>query len=111
MVGKKVIIKGEIHSQEDLTIEGQVQGKVDIGDHRLTIGPNASLEVDRVEAREVVIMGTLRGNVDASDKVFIKKGAQLIGDVHTSGIVIEDGAYFKGGIDIRKPAAVKAQAQ
>jgi cytoskeletal protein CcmA (bactofilin family) len=98
-----MIIKGEIHSQEDLTIDGQVQGSIDVPEHRLTIGPTGTVEVDTVKAREVVIIGSLKGSIDASDKVLIRKDAQLVGDVQTSGIVIEDGAYFKGGIDIRRP--------
>ena len=103
ILGRNVIIKGQIFSEEDLTIDGDVEGSIDITDHRLTIGPSGKVQVDTVKAREVVVMGSLRGTVDASDKVFIKKDAQLVGDVQTAGIVIEDGAYFKGGIDIRKP--------
>ncbi len=80
-----------------------MEGSIDLADHRLTIGPNGKVTVDSVKAREVVVMGSLKGRVDALDKVFIKKDAQLVGDVQTAGIVIEDGAYFKGGIDIRKP--------
>jgi len=103
ILGRSVIVKGAIVSQEDLTIEGDVEGSIDLTDHRLTIGPSGKVQVDSVKAREVVVMGSLKGGVDASDKVFIKKDAQLVGDVQTAGIVIEDGAYFKGGIDIRKP--------
>jgi cytoskeletal protein CcmA (bactofilin family) len=103
VLGKSMVIKGEIHSQEDLTIDGQVQGSIDVPEHRLTIGPTGTVEVDTVKAREVVIIGSLKGSIDASDKVLIRKDAQLVGDVQTAGIVIEDGAYFKGGIDIRRP--------
>ncbi len=74
--------------------------------HRLTIGPNGNLQTNGVKAREVVVMGKMKGSVEATEKVYIRKDAQLVGDVQTAGIVIEDGAYFKGGIDIRKgPAA------
>ncbi len=97
------MVKGQISSQEDLTIDGDVEGSIELADHRLTIGPNGKVTVDSVKAREVVVMGSLKGTVDALDKVFIKKDAQLVGDVQTAGIIIEDGAYFKGGIDIRKP--------
>lgn len=103
VLGRSVVVKGQIFSQEDLTIDGDVEGTIEVVDHRLTIGPNGKVKVDHVKAREVVVLGSLRGGVDASDKVFIKKDAQLVGDVQTVGIVIEDGAYFKGGIDIRKP--------
>ena len=103
VLGKSVIVKGEIYSQEDLTIDGEVQGTVEAQGHRLTIGPNGKLQADGVRARELVVMGTMNGSVEATEKVYIRKDAQLVGDVQTAGIVIEDGAYFKGGIDIRKP--------
>jgi cytoskeletal protein CcmA (bactofilin family) len=67
------------------------------------VGPTGKVEVDIVRAREVVIIGSLKGSIDATDKVLIRKDAQLVGDVQTVGIVIEDGAFFKGGIDIRRP--------
>ena len=103
VLGKSVVVKGEIYSQEDLTIDGDVQGTVDAEGHRLTIGPNGRLKTEGVKARELVVMGTMNGCVEATEKVYIRKDAQLVGDVQTAGIVIEDGAYFKGGIDIRKP--------
>jgi cytoskeletal protein CcmA (bactofilin family) len=103
VLGRGVIVKGQIFSQEDLTIDGDMEGSIEVSDHRLTVGPNGKVQVDQVKAREVVVLGSLKGSVDASDKVFIKKDAELVGDVQTAGIVIEDGAYFKGGIDIRKP--------
>lgn len=103
VLGKSMIVKGQIHSEEDLTIDGQVTGSIDVPEHRLTIGPTGKVEVDTVKAREVVIIGSLKGSIDATDKVLIRKDAQLVGDVQTTGIVIEDGAYFKGGIDIRRP--------
>ena len=103
VLGKSVVVKGEIYSQEDLTIDGEVEGTVSAEGHRLTIGPNGKLQADGVKAREVVVMGRMKGSVEATEKVYIRKDAQLVGDVQTAGIVIEDGAYFKGGIDIRKP--------
>ena len=103
VLGKSMVIKGEIHSEEDLTIDGQVQGSIDVPEHRLTIGATGKVEVDTVRAREVVVVGSLKGSIDATDKVLIRKDAQLVGDVQTAGIVIEDGAFFKGGIDIRRP--------
>ncbi|MGH9611640.1 MAG: bactofilin family protein [Bryobacteraceae bacterium] len=101
VLGKSVSIVGEIISQEDLTIDGDVKGSVEVRDSRLTIGPNGKLEASSLKAREVVVMGTVHGNVEALNKVFIRKDATLVGDVQTAGIVIEDGAYFKGGIDIQ----------
>ncbi len=103
VLGKSMIVKGEIHSDEDLTIDGQVEGTIDMPGHRLTVGPTGKVEVDTVKAREVVIIGSLKGSIDATDKVLIRKDAQLVGDVQTVGIVIEDGAFFKGGIDIKRP--------
>jgi cytoskeletal protein CcmA (bactofilin family) len=104
ILGRNVSVIGEIFSEEDLTIDGDVEGSIDISNHRLTIGREGNVRVDHVKAREVVVLGSLKGSVDASEKVFIRKDAQMVGDVQTVGIVIEDGAYFKGGIDIRKPA-------
>ena len=102
ILGPSVVVKGEIHSEEDLTIEGEVQGSVEAVGHRLTVGPTGNLQTSGVKAREVVVMGRMKGSVEATEKVYIRKDAQLVGDVQTAGIIIEDGAYFKGGIDIRK---------
>ena len=99
MIGKSVMIKGQIFSREDLTIDGEVDGSVELHEHRLTVGPNGKLQAG-VKAREVVVLGTIHGNVEASDKIDIRKDAKLVGDIKTSRIVIEDGAYFKGSIDI-----------
>jgi cytoskeletal protein CcmA (bactofilin family) len=107
VLGPSVVVKGEIRSQEDLTIEGEVTGLVEAIGHRLTIGPSGNLQTSGVKAREVVVMGKMKGSVEATEKVYIRKNAQLVGDVQTAGIVIEDGAYFKGGIDIRKGPPAK----
>jgi cytoskeletal protein CcmA (bactofilin family) len=88
VLGKSMIVKGEIHSEEDLTIDGQVTGSIDVPEHRLTIGPTGKVEVNTVKAREVVIIGSLKGSIDASDKILIRKDAQLVGDVQSTGIVI-----------------------
>lgn len=103
ILGKSVIVKGQIFSQEDLIIDGEVEGTVTAEGHRLTIGPSGRLNTDGVKAREVIVMGKMNGSVEATEKVYIRKDAHLVGDVQTAGIIIEDGAYFKGGIDIRKP--------
>ena len=107
ILGPSVIVKGEIRSQEDLTINGEVTGTVEVIGHRLTIGPQGNLQTNGVKARELIVMGRMKGSVEASEKVYVKKDAQLVGDVTTAGIVIEDGGYFKGGIDIRKPPPIK----
>ena len=97
-------IEGEIRSQEDLFVDGEVQGSVELKGGRLTIGPNGKAE-SNVKAREVVIMGQVRGDVEASQKITIRKQGSLVGNIRTTGIVIDDDAYFKGSIDIvRKPA-------
>lgn len=106
-LGKNVTIKGQIFAREDLIIDGEVEGTVECQEHRLTIGPNARVQAG-LKAREIVIHGSIQGNVDATDKIDIKKEAKLVGDIKTSRIVIEDGAYFKGSIDISKAAANKA---
>ncbi|MBV9269031.1 MAG: polymer-forming cytoskeletal protein [Acidobacteriaceae bacterium] len=107
-LGKNVTVKGQIFSREDLTIDGEVEGTVECHDHRLTIGPNARVQAG-LKAREIIIHGSIQGNVEATDKIDIKKEAKLVGDIKTSRIVIEDGAYFKGSIDISK-ATAKASA-
>jgi cytoskeletal protein CcmA (bactofilin family) len=99
-----VTVKGQIFAREDLTIDGEVEGTVECHEHRLTIGPNARVQAG-LKAREIIIQGSIQGNVDATDKIDIKKEAKLVGDIKTSRIVIEDGAYFKGSIDISKAAA------
>jgi cytoskeletal protein CcmA (bactofilin family) len=109
VIGKSVMIKGQIFSREDLTIDGEIDGSVELNEHRLTVGPNGKLQAG-VKAREVVVLGTIHGNVEASDKIDIRKDAKLVGDIKTARIVIEDGAYFKGSIDIARPEAAKAPA-
>jgi cytoskeletal protein CcmA (bactofilin family) len=109
VIGKSVMIKGQIFSREDLTIDGEIDGSVELHEHRLTVGPNGKLQAG-VKAREVVVLGTIHGNVEASDKIDIRKDAKLVGDIKTARIVIEDGAYFKGSIDIARPEAAKPAA-
>ncbi len=100
-IGKAVKINGQIHSKEDLFVDGDVEGTVEAPDHRLTIGPNGTVHAT-IKAREVIALGTIQGNVEATDKIEIRKEARLTGDIRTSRIIIEDGAYFKGSIDIVK---------
>lgn len=109
-LGKNVTVKGQIFAREDLTIDGEVEGTVECHEHRLTIGPNARVQAG-LKAREIIIQGSIHGNVDATDKIDIKKEAKLVGDIKTSRIVIEDGAYFKGSIDISKPNAAAKPGQ
>lgn len=106
VIGKTVLIKGQVMSREDLTIDGEVEGSVELQENRLTIGPHGKLQAG-VKAREVIVLGTVQGNVETSDKIEIRKDARLVGDLKTARIVIEDGAYFKGSIDIIKPELAK----
>jgi cytoskeletal protein CcmA (bactofilin family) len=110
-IGKAVKIVGQIFSREDLYIDGDVEGTIEAFDHKLTIGPNGNIRAG-IKAREVVALGAIQGNVEASDRIEIRKEAKLVGDIKTARIVIEDGAYFKGSIDIVKsePKAAPPQA-
>ncbi len=115
VLGKSVNVKGQIFSREDLTIDGEVEGTVELQEHRLTVGPNGKVSAS-VKAREVVVLGTIHGNVETTDKIDIRKDAKLVGDIKTARIVIEDGAYFKGNIDIvradaPRPAVVSTPKQ
>jgi cytoskeletal protein CcmA (bactofilin family) len=107
-IGKSVIIKGELSGSEDLYLDGEVEGNIDLHNHNLVIGPNGRVRAN-VQAKEVVIHGKVDGNIKGLDKVELKKAAQLNGDISTQRIVIEDGAYFRGAIDINR-AEAKAEA-
>ena len=101
-IGKSVVIKGQLYAREDLFIDGEIEGAVEMLENRVTIGPNGKI-VAGIKAREIVVLGTIHGNVEASEKIEIKREAKLVGDIRTQRIVIEDGAFFKGSIDIAKP--------
>ncbi len=109
VLGKSVVVKGQIVSREDLTIDGEVEGTVELHEHRLTVGPNGKV-TSNVKARELVVIGTVHGNVDITDKIEIRKDAKLVGDIKTARVVIEDGAYFKGNIDIVRAEAPRSTA-
>ncbi len=101
-IGKAVKVVGQIFSKEDLYVDGDLEGSVEALEHKLTIGPNGTVHAG-IKAREVYALGTIHGNVEATEKIEIKKDAKLVGDIRTARIIIEDGAYFKGSIDIVKP--------
>jgi len=101
LIGKSVVIKGEISCGEDLYIDGQVEGIIDPKGNRLTIGPNGRVKAN-VNACAVVVQGKLVGNIQASDRVDLKQSAFVMGDIATQRISIDEGAYFKGGINIEK---------
>jgi cytoskeletal protein CcmA (bactofilin family) len=100
-LGASLHVKGEITGNEDLTIDGSVEGLVHLEDRKLTIGASARLTAD-VIAREVVVYGNVKGNLRARDRIEIKKDGSVVGDLTTARIMIEDGAYFKGSIEIDK---------
>jgi len=101
-LGKSLIIKGEVTGSESLYIDGRVEGSINLPGNRVTVGRNGVVSAN-ISAREIVVLGKVRGNMTASDRVDIRGEGSLTGDVVSQRISIEDGAYFKGGIDIRKP--------
>jgi cytoskeletal protein CcmA (bactofilin family) len=103
-IGKSVIIKGELSGSEDLYVDGTVEGAIQLHGNNLVIGPNGHVHAD-VNAKGVVVEGKLEGNIRASDRVELQKSAVIVGDIATQRIAIEDGAYFKGKVDIQKEAA------
>ena len=101
-IGKGLFIKGEISGTESLFIDGKVEGSVNLPGNRVTVGRNGQVSAT-ITAREIVVLGKIRGNISATDRVDIRAEGSLTGDVSAARISIEDGAYFKGGIDIKKP--------
>jgi len=109
-IGKSVVIKGELNGSEDLTIEGHVEGKIELKDHALTIGPNGKIRA-QVFAKSVIVLGEVNGNVTASEKVDIRDGGSVDGDIVSPRVAIAEGAHFRGSVDMqRKGAAAAAPA-
>jgi cytoskeletal protein CcmA (bactofilin family) len=102
ILGETIRIQGQVSSREEIVLNGELSGQLEL-DQRLTVGPKGKVEAN-IKAKEVIIGGSIKGNVDAAERIPLRAGANLVGDVKTAGIVIEDGAYFKGGIDITRPA-------
>jgi cytoskeletal protein CcmA (bactofilin family) len=100
-IGKSVVIRGELTGNEDLYLDGEIEGNIDLRDHKLVIGPNGKIKAT-ITARDIVLHGRVEGNISATERVELKKSCSLVGDVSTQRIVIEDGAYFKGAIDIKE---------
>ena len=94
-------IRGEIRTAEELIVDGEVEGSLE-SHSLLTVGPNGKVKAN-IKAREVVIFGTVHGNVEVAEKIAIREQGSLVGDIKTAGISIDDGAYFKGSIDIVRP--------
>jgi cytoskeletal protein CcmA (bactofilin family) len=107
-IGKSLVIKGEVTGSESLYIDGRVEGSINLSGNRVTVGRNGVVAAN-INAREIVVLGKVRGNLTASDRVDIRSDGSLTGDVIAARISIEDGAYFKGGIDIRKGGQTPAK--
>jgi cytoskeletal protein CcmA (bactofilin family) len=108
-IGKSLMIKGEVTGSESLYIDGRIEGTINLPGNRVTVGRNGQVAAN-ISAREIVVLGKVRGNCQASDRIDIRSEGSLTGDVIAARISIEDGAFFKGGIDIRKPGDNKAGA-
>ena len=106
-IGENVLISGQIFAKEDLVIDGQIDGTIELLENKVTIGKSARVKAT-IKAREVVIHGTVHGNVEASDKIDLRRDAHLVGDIRAARIAIEDGAIFKGSIDVTKVEVPKA---
>lgn len=109
VIGKDMIIRGSIHSEQDMLLNGEVEGDLDVNNCRLTIGPDGKVSAN-ARARDVDISGTLTGNVDASETTCIRATGRVTGDVKTRGIIIEEGALFKGKVEIVTNAEHWAEA-
>jgi cytoskeletal protein CcmA (bactofilin family) len=107
-IGKSVVIKGELNGSEDLTIEGHVEGTIQLRDHVLTIGPNGKIKA-QVFAKSVIVLGEVTGNVTASEKVDIRDNGSVDGDIVSPRVAIAEGAHFRGSVDMQRKAAEKVQ--
>ena len=108
-IGKSVVIKGELNGSEDLTIEGHVEGTIQLREHVLTIGPNGRIKA-QVFAKSVIVLGEVHGNIQATDKVDIRDNGSVEGDLIAPRIAIAEGAHFKGSVDMQRKSAPPAQA-
>lgn len=100
-IGKSIVIKGELSGSEDLTVEGEVEGKIELRDHVLTIGANARITA-QVVAKAIVVFGHVRGNLNAAEKVDIRDSGSVEGDVVSPRVAIADGAHFRGSVDMQR---------
>jgi cytoskeletal protein CcmA (bactofilin family) len=109
-IGKSVVIKGELNGSEDLTIEGHVEGTIQLRDHVLTIGPNGRIKA-QVFAKAVIVLGEVTGNVTASDKVDIRDNGSVDGDIVSPRVAIAEGAHFRGSVDMQRKGAAPEKAK
>ena len=108
-IGKSVLVKGELSGSEDLYLEGEVEGTIELRGHTLTVGQNGRVHA-HTEARDVIVHGKVEGNINA-DRVELRKSAMVTGDIVTKRIVVEDGAFFKGSIDIQRDDKTEAKSK
>ncbi|MGE5359000.1 MAG: bactofilin family protein [Bacteroidales bacterium] len=108
-IGKSVVIKGELNGSEDLTVEGHVEGKVELREHVLTIGPHGKIKAE-VFAKAVIVLGEIVGNITASEKVDIRDNGSVDGDIVSPRVAIAEGAHFRGSVDMQRKAAAAAAA-
>jgi cytoskeletal protein CcmA (bactofilin family) len=109
-IGKSVFIKGELSGSEDLYVDGEVEGTIELRGHSLTVGPNGRVRA-HVHARNVVVQGKVNGNIQASERVDLRASANVTGDITTARISVEDGAFFKGGIDVQREAKTEHKVE
>lgn len=109
-IGKSVVIKGELNGSEDLTIEGHVEGTIQLKEHVLTIGPNGRIKA-QVFAKAVIVLGEVTGNVTATDKVDIRDNGSVDGDIVSPRVAIAEGAHFRGSVDMQRKGTVAAPAK
>ena len=109
-IGKSVLVKGELSGSEDLYLDGEVEGSIELKDHSLVVGPHGRVRAN-INARDITVHGKVDGNVKGTERVELKKSAVLVGDIFTQRIIIEDGAFFKGAIDIQKEGAKTAKRE
>ncbi|HWZ42178.1 MAG TPA: polymer-forming cytoskeletal protein [Candidatus Saccharimonadales bacterium] len=101
-IGKALVVKGEVTGSESLYVDGRVEGTINLPGNRVTVGRNGQVQAN-ITAREIIVLGAIIGNLTVSDRVEVRSEGSLTGDVSCQRISIEDGAFFKGGIDVRKP--------
>jgi cytoskeletal protein CcmA (bactofilin family) len=106
VIGKNIMLNGNLGGREDILIDGRLEGQADLPDNRLTIGATGTVQ-GIVKAKEIVVYGSVQGNLEATERIEIKRGAKVVGDLRSSRIVMEDESYFKGNVDTLKPEAVK----
>ncbi len=105
VLGESVLFRGELAGGEDMLLEGQFEGNVNLQDHCLTIGPKGQVKAE-IRARQVIVYGSVEGNISADEKIEIRKTGHVVGDLLTAGIAIEEGGYFKGSIDLLREGEI-----